>query len=236
MQEVPRMRRMLLIGAVAAIAMAVQPAWATTSLITNGSFEDGPNPGAFKTLSAGDTSIPGWEVIGGVYPNGDAKGSIDYIGGYWTASDGYRSLDLDGITPGGVQQTFATEPGQEYRVTFDMAGNPEGPPVIKTLLTTANGSRTVFDFQIVGTTTKTNMNWQRKSFDFTATESSVTLTFQSLTDPSGIPGTAGKPGSFGAALDNVAVWAVPEPVTMFGAFMAVSSLGMYIRRRGTVAV
>ena len=53
----------------------------------NGSFETGPTPGGYVTLSAGDTQITGWTVTGD---------SVDYIGSYWPAADGSRSLDLSG--------------------------------------------------------------------------------------------------------------------------------------------
>ena len=66
-------------------------AWAVG--IINGSFETGIaiSPDPFKTLNATDsTSIAGWTVT---------SGSIDYIGSYWTAQDGGRSLDMNGLTP-----------------------------------------------------------------------------------------------------------------------------------------
>jgi len=55
------------------------------------------------------------------------KGGIDYVGTYWLASQGNRSLDLNG-TPGvgGVAQTFDTVPDQTYHVQFDMAGHFSG--------------------------------------------------------------------------------------------------------------
>ena len=69
----------------------------------NGSFENGPiiNNG-FITLYAGSTEIPGWTVD---------SGSIDLIGDYWTASDGSRSIDLNGDGLGAISQTFDTISG-----------------------------------------------------------------------------------------------------------------------------
>ena len=96
----------------------------------NGSFEEGTvDPGSFITLSAFDnTSITGWTV---------SSGSIDLIGSHWVASDGDRSIDLNGNEPGAISQTFDTEPGAVYNVLFDMAGNPDDPapndPDIKVL-------------------------------------------------------------------------------------------------------
>ena len=80
----------------------------------NGSFETGPTPGGYVTLSAGDTQITGWTVTGD---------SVDYIGSYWPAADGSRSLDLSGNAGGGVAQAFDTVAGRTYRVyTFTATG------------------------------------------------------------------------------------------------------------------
>ena len=219
--------RVLLICGVAAIALVVgfatQPAAA--NLVANGGFETGTDPGSFVTLYNGDTSITGWTVINGFnIPAG--SGSIDYIGTYWAPSEGSRSLDLDGLVPGGVQQSFTTVFGQKYHVAFDMRGNTDGPPAIKALVVTPDGT-TVFSYDPSAET-----GWVTKGFDFTAAAGiSTTLMFQSNTIPS-------DGGAYGAALDNVVVEAigtggasVPEPLTMIGAFMGISSLGMYIRRR-----
>jgi Protein of unknown function (DUF642) len=60
------------------------------NLLKNGSFEEGPDPGAFKPLDEASTDIKGWTVT---------RGQIDYIGSHWQAGDGSRSLDLHG-SPG----------------------------------------------------------------------------------------------------------------------------------------
>jgi choice-of-anchor C domain-containing protein len=224
-------------------AVLVAPGAArATSLVTNGSFELGTAPGSFADKLFGDTSITGWTVIDGRNTITPGTGSVDYIGSYWTASNGVRSLDLDGTTPGGVQQSLATIAGHEYQVVFDMAGNIDGPPAVKVLVATPDGT-TVFSFDPPPGTTRTNMHWQTNGFDFTATGSSVMLKFQSLTVPSGTPGTQGHPGSFGAAIDNVIVTdltqsanqttgdVIPEPVTMLGLVLAAGSVVGYVRRR-----
>src|SRR5262249_24519791 len=89
-----------------------------SNLLVNGSFEEGPDPGAFLPVNKDSTDIKGWTVT---------RGQIDYIGSFWPAADGKRSLDLHGSPGfGGVSQTFPTVKGQKYRVTFALAGNPEG--------------------------------------------------------------------------------------------------------------
>jgi choice-of-anchor C domain-containing protein len=200
-------------------------AWAG---LVNGSFESstGPNPGQFVTLDGGDTSITGWTVGGGL-------NSIDYIGSYWTSSDGVRSIDLNGLAPGSISQTFDVISGQTYRVMFDMAGNPAGGPTVKTLQADATVSVTAsFD---TSNTDLTNMGWITHSFTFTANSTSETLTFLSLT--TGNSGNGTYPFAFGPALDNVSVTAVPEPSTW--AMMILGFLGvgfMAYRRKSSPAL
>ena len=163
----------------------------------NGSFEIGTDPGgSFLTLPNGDsTDITGWTVIGG---------DIDYIGGYWQAAQGSRSLDLIGDQfVGGIQQTFDTIPGATYSVSFEMAGNPDGGPTIRPLAVTVAGTTNNFTFDITGAT-RTNMNWTTHQFTFVATGSAETIQFVSdLTgDPAGC--------CYGAALDNVQIVGLPD--------------------------
>lgn len=177
----------ILAGAAASVVMSlglVAGAYAAP-INSNGSFETGVAPGVFTQLLAGNsTSIDDWTVV---------SGSIDYIGTYWVSSDGNRSLDLTGSNgqPGAVSQTLATVTGHTYVITFDLAGNPAGGPVVKTLEVDAGDTPTTYTFDTTGRTL-TNMGWTEETFTFTATGVSTTLTFTSL-----------DPGFYGPALDNV---------------------------------
>jgi len=163
-------------------------AWAG---LTNGSFELGTDPGAYKTLNPGATDIFGWTITG----------QIDYIGTYWQASDGNRSLDLSGLSAGSIQQDIDTTVGMTYIVNFDMAGNPDGLPTLKQLLLEAVGvDAHAFNFDITGKTTS-NMGWENKQWSFIANASTTTLKFTSLVGDTG----------WGPALDNVTVTAIPAP-------------------------
>lgn len=132
---------------------------------------------------------------------GSYPGSIDLKGvGVWQSSNGDKSLDMDG-TPGfgGVKQTLVTIPGQKYRVMFDLAGNPYAAPTIKTLGVEANGQSNVYTFDTTGKRWEA-MDWRRDEiFDFTAGDTTTTLTFTSLNQEGGFAG---------AALDNVRVYAL----------------------------
>ena len=167
------------------------------SLLINGSFEQGPAVGTFVNLPAGDKSLPGWIVTGE---------GVDYVStGYWISSDGTHAIDLDGSalsrqTPpyaqGGIAQTFATIPGTRYRVTFDLAGNPNQLPEIKRLKVSAAGQSAELSFNAKGRNGR-NMGWQATTWTFTAKDAATTLEFKSLT-------TSPQTG-FGAAIDNVTV-------------------------------
>jgi len=206
----------------AACLLAAPVRHTDAAVFTNGSFEAGPTPGSFVTLNNGDTSITGWTVV-----NGD----IDYIGSYWLASDGTRSLDLlnGNNTVGGIAQTFDTAGGQLYHVDFDMAGNPDGPPVIKNLdvdvADAINGNLALYSGSFLfdsSASSHGSMGWVTYGFDFVAGSASSTLRFVS-----------GDTGFFGAALDNVTVTAVPEPTTI--GVLGLASIGLLARRRRRIA-
>jgi choice-of-anchor C domain-containing protein len=174
---------------------------AQADLITNGSFEIGTPPGVFTNLGAGDTSITGWTIT---------DGNIDYIGTFWSASDGSRSVDMNGLMAGTISQSFATAIGTTYAVLFDMAGNP-ALPIIKTLRVSAAGDTEDFTFNIFNSPgiNTSNMAWETKAWSFTAIAAATTLQFASLTEGC----------CWGPALDNVRVEALtptptPEPSTM----------------------
>lgn len=180
------------------LTLASRPTQAAS--FTNGSFELGPEPGNFTTLTTGSTAIPGWLVLGN---------SIDYISS-WQASDGTRSLDLSGQGPGRIQQTFDTITGATYQVLFDLAGNPGDSPSTKLLRVAASGgSAQDYSFNTTGKTV-TAMGWQTTAYSFTATSPSTTLLFTSLTN-----------SPYGPALDNVrvstdGVTSVPTPALLPG--------------------
>ncbi len=177
------------LGALAGIAVfsiSGFNAWAG-SLLLNGSFESGPRVGAFLTLPGGSTAMPGWTVVGT---------SIDIVGTGWQQIDGAKSLDLDGTPgPGGVQQTFATTPGQWYSVTLQMAGNPQCGPTVKSMSVSAAGQSTVMAFDVTGKTFQ-NLGWEEMNWCFLAADRQTTLVILSLTSGA---------TNCGPALDKVSV-------------------------------
>jgi Protein of unknown function (DUF642) len=198
--------------------------------ITNGSFEN--TTGTFvgdvnhtDELSSGSSAIPGWTTINGVPTAWIQNGNPWNI----SAANGSFFLDLtgysDSVTYGGVAQSFATTPGTNYVVTFDLGygGNSGvfGGPVSVTA--TAGGFSGTFTS---GSGTPNPAVWDLETFDFMATSSTTELSFIGLS-------TAG--GDY-IGLDNVDVEVgtaspVPELSTYGLLLTGIGFLGCVVRRR-----
>jgi choice-of-anchor C domain-containing protein len=162
--------------------------------INNGSFETGTHSGApFDTLSPGATALTDWTI---------ESGTIDWIGSYWQAADGSRSIDLNGNASGAISQTLDTTIGNTYVVSFSLSGNPAGGPPAKTLTVGASGADPAsytFNVAVAGNT-RTDMKWVTQTYSFVATDSTTVLTFTSTTS-----------GNTGPALDNIDVTETAAP-------------------------
>jgi len=174
----------------ASIVMCLFMSTNASAQVINGSFETGTCNGAFTTVLAGQTNITGWTVGGH---------SVDYICFYWQASDGNRSIDLNGNGPGGLSQVVGTTAGYTYQVTFDMSGNPDGAPTVKLLSVSADGENSTQYSYTIGTNTHADMEWETNNYYFTATDTSTILDF--LTNTTGF---------YGPALDNVSISVVTQ--------------------------
>ncbi|TMH60024.1 MAG: choice-of-anchor C family protein [Betaproteobacteria bacterium] len=171
---------------------------ASAATFQNGSFEIGGKSGTCTNtfnIPVGSTLIPGWTV---------SAGNIDWEGKPpcgWLASNGSFSLDLVGIAAGGIggiEQTFDTVPGATYKVSFYLAGNYGGLPVVKPLTVTVAGVTQTCTFDTTGKS-QFNMGWTHKHFRFVATSTSTTINF--VSNVSGLGGL----DNAGAAIDNVNV-------------------------------
>ena len=204
------MKKLLL---TAALSFGIATA-ANAQSVTNGSFEVGPDPGSsFITLTAVDSSILGWTVD---------TGSIDYIGGYWPAQDGTRSIDLAGTSVGSISQLIAgTVAGQAYTVDFWASMNPDGGDPVRTGIVSFGGVDMPFAYS--SSNSLSDMMWAPYSFTFLATGSSSSLSFAA-------DGSAGC--CYGPALDNVSLAAaVPEPATWAMMLLGFGAIGLGMRRR-----
>lgn len=189
---------------------------AQAASFTNGSFElhapsiesDSSEP----LVLAGQTLLPGWDVL---------AGSINYVRyNRWQAADGNFSIDLNGEHSDvyALGQTFDTQAGQKYLVSFALSGNPDDAPSVKSLVVSAAGASATYTFDTTGHT-RESMQWLTQSFTFTATGDSTTLRFDSLTT-----------GPYGPALDNVRITAVPEP-SLLSLLIAGGAVTWNTRRR-----
>jgi choice-of-anchor C domain-containing protein len=147
-----------------AIASGAAPAHAA-SVLANGSFETGPDPGAVMSMPAGSLAIGNWTVT---------RGGIRYAGTSWSAAQGARSIALNGADAGGIRQTFATVPGAQYTLRLYMAGDPGTSPAVKTMAVTANGQSASFSKDITGMWAW-DPGWDLMTFTFFASNDSTTL-------------------------------------------------------------
>jgi choice-of-anchor C domain-containing protein len=176
---------------------------AKADLMLNGGFETPAlTQGQSKTLSASDPSMAPWVI---------AAGSVDVVqNGYWPAYQGNNSIDLNGVSPATIQQTFATNPGTTYVLTFAYACNADVVDVDHSVFTgighlTITGASTLLDTTVSHSgSSRANMNYEIFSGNFVANSSSTTLQFQDVSNS----------GNHGLVLDNVSVNSVPEPSTL----------------------
>ena len=187
---------------VATVVLAGAASQAHANLVVDGDFTNNitASPG-FVTYSAGAT-LPGgpWYVV---------SGSVDLIGNYWQSPSGAPganppngSVDFGRISVGSISQTLTTSIGQQYQVSFDLSGNPDGNGTTatpagntKSLNVTAAGSSPNFTY-LTGTNTHSNMQYALETFDFVATTTSTVLTFASADTPQSF---------YGPVIGNVAV-------------------------------
>jgi choice-of-anchor C domain-containing protein len=138
--------------------------------VTDAQFLQGTVSGASQQYNSGST-FGGWTVT---------AGSVDLIGSLFQPSPtGGRSVDLDGAAPGTISQTITTVAGNTYSVRFVMSANATG---VATKTFEASAAGTTFSSSVTTTSAHSaaNMEWFVQSFDFTATGSSTTLVFKSL--------------------------------------------------------
>jgi choice-of-anchor C domain-containing protein len=194
-----------------------------TTLVSNGSFEAGTAPGVFTTVS-GAGAISDWNI---------SAGTVDYIGTYWTASDGARSVDMNGNSQGTIDQTInGLTAGQTYKLTFDIGGNGDGGPTTKTMDVSFGG---VVQSVLFDTLTGGNIGGNARGyapitllFTYTGAGTSALLSFASTTGG----------GFFGPILDNVALSAVPLPPAMLlfgGALLGMAGLRRFRGRASAIA-
>ncbi|OED43191.1 hypothetical protein AB833_04255 [Chromatiales bacterium (ex Bugula neritina AB1)] len=161
--------------------------------IEDGNFDNAarPFPDFNRYEADGDSlgaEMGSWKVI---------SGSVDLRGSHWEAGPaGGSPLDLNGDSAGAIEQRIKTTPGASYQLTFALSGNFRSTPLagIVQLEASAGNQRFEFDYSPFTDWSEQNLQWQQKTAVFTATSSTTTIAFKSLT-----------PGSFGPLISDVQV-------------------------------
>jgi len=191
------MKKTLALGIVVVMLLACVGA-VSANLVTNPSFESPVVSGPFTTCPGG-TCPASWTI-------GE---NVNFIGTYWTSSDGSQSIDMSGEgARGSLSQQIPTITNGPYELTFDMSGNFVCGPDTKKLEVYWNGAPITgspFTFVKSGAWSQTNMEW-----------TTITAT---LPDPAGSPtelkfvDISTEITNCGVALDNVEVEgsAIPTP-------------------------
>jgi choice-of-anchor C domain-containing protein len=219
------MRKYLTLGtAMLVMASAATTAQAAINLVVNGSFESGVNPNGQTQLFAGDTSsLTGWTVL---------STGVNYAdNSVWDASDGSRSVELNGSgSHGGVtQRVEGFTKGLLYKLSFTVSANPfdpnPRPRPARVLSSITGGTAQVYVYTLNDVNTASNMLYDTVSYTFVASNTFQGLQFRSLTQ-----------GVYGPVIDNVSVTVVPEASTWAMLVAGFSLVGFASRRRSRGAV
>jgi hypothetical protein len=112
----------------------------------------------------------------------------------WQPAHYRQSLDMHGDTGATIGRDVATQPGQQYVVSFALAGHPVCPTAVTTL-SAYFGPELLGNFSFDSTgNSVANMGWRHEAVAVTATTATTRLRFASTT-----------PGYCGPALDDFAV-------------------------------
>ena len=163
---------------------------AQSNRLQNGDFENGPPiPGNQTELTVTGAELPGWFI---------PLGNCDYNSPFWSPSSGNRSLDLHGVARGAIEQTIATQPGDNYEVVFDLgAAGPQSCRVSAAGLTSQLFSHAGGQFPNV--TYALDRRWS-----FVANHSTATIRFDSASLPT---------DANGPHIDNVRVFRTSWPAS-----------------------
>ncbi|MFM8474861.1 MAG: cytochrome c peroxidase [Planctomycetaceae bacterium] len=147
------------------------------NIAVDGDFNDTAFPPGASLLAAPKTFGP-WTVD---------RGSVEMHVGEFDTPDGLGNvIDLNGTRSGSLYQSIRTIPGEKYTVRFLVSGNWNTHPDIHRALSLRFGNeKASWILQRPAGWSKSNMQWQVRSADFTAVSTITGLRFSS--DSAGIP-------------------------------------------------
>ncbi len=204
-------RRLLCAAALSIGLVPLTPAWANGNLLVNGSFEQ-PTGTGYAIVMGGSHQITGWTTV---------NNGVEWFnaGGYGGAADGQMIVDLANYTytGGGIEQSFATEVGKSYDLSFSL-GSQAGA---------GRDGTAHFDVSVAGSQYGYDISnplgtivWTVKQLSFVAQAGITTLRFANTQSPY----------LHFANVDAVSVVAsvsaVPEPGTAAMTLAGLLALGM----------
>jgi Protein of unknown function (DUF642)/PEP-CTERM motif len=215
------MRKICLLGAVAAASILAAPAAFAGNAVLDGDFNNSIS--GFTTIFSPSSFGP-WAVT---------SGSVDLIGSYWQSPSGPNpptgtngSVDLDGDSPGAISQgILGLVNGKTYTLTFWLSGNPDGSPATKSVDVSIGSAIDDNFMYIIGANTHTNMMYTMESVTFTAGATN-TLSFASQDSAS----------PFGPVVGGVSIITVPEPATWAMMVIGFAGLGFAGYRKARPAL
>lgn len=207
--------------ALAASALLATGAQAVT--VINGSFEQGGPIGAsgqlfVPTTPVATSPVTGWTIL---------STGVDYVSSIgtsgWAAANGSRSIELAGISSGGIQQRLVNQfvVGKTYVMRFKLSANPFAPDGTYGVRVSATGGGSqAFTYNKTNFNTPTNMLYQTYQYVWVATNVSSNVQFRSTTDR-----------DQGVVLDSVSISLVPEPAQWMLLIAGFGMTGFAMRRR-----
>ncbi len=190
------------------------------NLVSNGSFENpgftgGSDDGGgvyFYTRDMGVNGVTGWEHAAGL-----AYLRSRPVSNGWVAQDGDYYVEVESGFSASIMQSFATEVGATYELSFAYAANPVAPGNDDAVRVLWNGSSVdVVD----GASSESFPVWTLHTYTVVATSTMTTLSFED----------AGLGAAYnGGYLDNVSVTLVPAPGG--AALLGLALVGAGRRRR-----
>ncbi len=244
----PTHSKTLTVGALVAasiLALSANQANAAINLLANGGFEDfASSPNYYNVGTNGDHATPagfGWSVIDN---NVDLVTYAGIYGATGGAQFGDQFLDLVGYNDtGGIAQSFKTDVGASYTLTFSYANNYGSAPFAAADFGVLSGGAQLFGNVSHTSSSRSDLDWSTYTSQFIAGDTVSTLSF--LT-------TFGE-DSGGIYLDNVSVTrsgateqepppidsqpissGVPEPSTWAMLISGFGMMGLSLRRRGVM--
>lgn len=148
-----------------------------SGILQDGDFSQGTDLGdKWDHVFKGDVFAPDWIV---------SKRNINFYGSTAWNVDGLCSVDLDGTPgPGGIaHDLFETKQGQQYSVTFFFSGNGACGPTVKKMHVKAAKQSEDLTWDTSGGRTAQNGFWSEEAFQFTASNATTKLRFNSQDRP-----------------------------------------------------